>query len=180
AALVKDALQSKENDVRSQALQVCIEVGPKSPSLVAALRALLGDDNEYTRIGASEALVRIGPGAAAAVPDLEKLLTKAPDGLRHTFLSHSAAAHALSAVGKEGAAALIRATAPGSGGRTFAIHALGFLGREAPPAAVECLSRILSSKAEEGDARFHAAIALGQLGERARSARRVLEAIAPQ
>jgi HEAT repeat protein len=180
AALLNDALKGKEKEARGQALRACVEVGPTSTALVAALRALLEDEDEYTRIGASEALGRIGPGAAAAVPALEKLLTRADDHMRHTFLSHSAAAHTLSGMGKEGAAALIRATAPESGGRTYAIHALGSLGREASPAAVACLIRILSSKAEEGDARFHAAIALGQIGERARSARRALEAIAPQ
>jgi HEAT repeat protein len=179
-ALLNGALKSKEKELRSQALDVCGEVGPKATALVATLQALLVDEDEYTRIKATRALGCIGPGAAAAIPALENLLTRETDSVRHTFLSHGAAAGALSGMGKEGMLALLRATGPDSGGRTYAIHALGSLGREMSPAAVECLARILSNKAEDGMARFHAAIALGQLGEHARSARRALEAMAPQ
>jgi HEAT repeat protein len=175
AKLVKSALASEDEKTRAQAIQICVEIGPPSKILVAALTGLLDDENEETRILASKALGHIGPDAAPAIPALEKLLTKKDDHMKHTFLSHQAAGFALGRIGKASVPALIRATAAKSGGRVNAILALGFLGQDASP-AVKCLIEILGTELKEDNrGPFMAAIALGNLGEHARSARRALE-----
>lgn len=186
SAIVSDALATKSNtgvgdapaikakDRRSEAIAACEETGPQSAVIVQRLIAILDDENEYTRMAATRALGRMGPFAAAAIPKLEELLIKESSGSQHTFLSHQAAAHALGQLGKASLPALLRAIVPKSGGREYAMGALGWRGRDAAP-AVEPLIRILKDRNDH--TRAVAAIALGTLGESARAARPALIAI---
>jgi HEAT repeat protein len=169
-SLLNKAMLGADTKLRTQALEIGVETAPRSGVLVPALNLLLRDEDEETRILASHVLGRIGPAAAGAIPALESLLTKEDDHSKHTFVSHDAAASALGHIGKAAVPALVRATATDSGGRKRAIDALGLLGPDAPPMAVECLIRALT----EEDSQFIAAIALGQLGQQARSARAAL------
>jgi HEAT repeat protein len=137
---------------------------------VAALASLLDDEDEGSRDLAAHALGKIGPMAAPAIPALEKLLTSDKNACAYTF-----AGYALWRIGKASVPALIRATAPESGGRYSAIVALGFLGKDASPAAIECLIRVLSSQEKEDPGPLYAACALASLGEHARAARQALE-----
>jgi HEAT repeat protein len=189
AAIVIDGLASKDKLVRgrplrfwfrtprtlrAQALETCVVIGPRSKAIVPVLQTLLEDEVEDTRNNSALALGHVGPDAAAAIPALEKLLIKKDDHRNHTFVSHAAAGHALWRIGKASLPALLRATDKESSGRQYAISALGGFGRDAQPAAVERLANIVADKNDTE--RWAAAIALGQLGEHARSARRALEA----
>ena len=176
---VKQALSSQKKTVRQQALEVCGEIGPRSKVVLAALTGLLDDHEEETRILATLALAQAESDASVAIPALEKLLTKDADGMKHTFVSHQAAAQALARIGKTAAPALIRATAKTSGGREFAIRALGSLGKDGTPEAVQCLVDIISNNRKNDEGRFFAVIALGRLGPNARGARQALEKLDP-
>src|SRR5262249_27125004 len=173
-AVINEALRSKDKKIRARALRACAEIGPRSTKLVAALLPLLGDeDSDCRHLG--PALAHIGPGAADAIPALEKLLTNET----RDFTVHQGAAYALAQIGKASVPALLRATAQTSAGRDHAIAALGLLGKNATPEVVQCLTRIVTTKGkdEEDPCRAYAALALGRLGEHARSARPVLEAV---
>lgn len=184
AALLKSAFLNKdkvvakgafvvgEKEIRSLALEACVEIGPQSKALVGDLISLLGDSDESIRILATHTLGRMGSNAIEAIPAIEGLLMKEDDHMKHTFVSHRTAAFALREIGKPSVPALMRATEKSSGGRRDAIHALGRLGQDAA-AAVEPLINIVKDKKDPD--RAAAVIALGSLGEHARSARQVLE-----
>jgi HEAT repeat protein len=140
--VVKTALS--DADVRG-ALKTCFEVGPNSKSVAALVAPLLDHKDEDVRIHAAWALSRIGPSAATAIPGLEKILRQEEDGQACTFRSHAAAAEALARIGKTGIPVLLRVVESNAGG-TYALGAIGSLGKDAPPEAIDCLVRILETK----------------------------------
>ncbi|MFO0966162.1 MAG: HEAT repeat domain-containing protein [Gemmataceae bacterium] len=174
AEILAEALRDKDKKNLDRALECCLEVRPKATALTRRLVALLDDESERVRIQASRALGHIGPDAAEAIPTLEKLLNRNGSGLDHTFQSHAAAADTLCRLGPKARPALLAALKEDREGRMFAILALAHLGAQSKP-AVAALARI--AKEEKDTFGFIAAIALGQLGDQARAARPVLEAV---
>jgi HEAT repeat protein len=169
--LLKKALA--DDTTKNLALEMCQQFGPPSREIVASLISMLDDKSEDVRISATSALAAIGPQARQAVPGLEKLLAKEREGLTHTFHSTRAAAHALAKIrGKEAAAALLRVADSKTSGAGDAIMYLPELGVDLPPPTAEVLVRALTS--DDGTKEM-AAIALSNLGERARPVRRELE-----
>ena len=95
--------------------------------------------------------------------------------MTHTFHSTQAAAYALAKIrGKEAAAALLRVADSQASGARYAIMYLPDVGDDLPPTTLEVLVRVI--KSDDGP-KDMAAIALSNLGERARSVRRELESL---
>jgi HEAT repeat protein len=155
------------------AVEICQQFGPPSREIAASLLSMLDDEKENVRIGATLALARIGPQAAESVPGIEKLLAKEEDAMTHTFQSTSTAAYALAKIrGKEAAAALLRVADSKASGARYAMVCLPALGDDLPPSTLAVLVRAIESDDRPKDV---AAIALSNLGERARPVRRDLE-----
>jgi hypothetical protein len=169
--LLKKALANDAS--KNLAIEICQQFGPPSREIAASLIAMLDDKNENVRISATRALARIGPLAAEAVPGIEKLLAKEEDGMTHTFTSTRSAAYALAKIrGKEAAAALLRVADSKASGARYAIMYLPDLGDDLSPTALAVLVRAIESDDRPKDV---AAMALSNLGERARPVRRDLE-----
>lgn len=173
--LVKKALN--DESTRELMFEVCQQTGPPSRAVVKSLLPFLESKKEEVRISATRALARIGASAEEAVPALEKLLSKKEDSrlgtdTTHTFVSMGSAAYALSKIrGKAAAAALLRVANKECEGAYYATQFLPELGDDLPPTTVAVLRNALRSKQRK----FMAAIALSNLGERARPARPDLE-----
>lgn len=167
----------KNEATRDEILEICGRVGPPSRAVVDALLPYLESKKEDTRISATRALAKIGPSAAKAVPAIERLLAKEENpqlytATSHTFQSLHAAANALARIGgKDAASALMRVAGRDVGGSCYALMYLPQLGDDLPPNAVEVVTRALKSE----ERKLFAAMALSNLGERARPARRSLE-----
>jgi hypothetical protein len=169
--LLKNALA--DDTTKNLALEICQQFGPPSPEIVASLLPMLDNNAEDVRINAMRALASIGPQATQAVAGLEKLLAKEEDAMTHTFQSTEAAARALAKIrGKEAAAALLRVADSKTSGAYPAIKYLPKLGDDLPPATLEVLVRAIRS---DDRPKEMAAMALSNLGERARPVRRELE-----
>jgi len=84
-----DFMRGDVSSLRRRTLKACADIGPRSKAVLHILTALLADDNEHIRIDATLALGQAGSDAAMAIPALEKLLTKADDHQKHTFISGS-------------------------------------------------------------------------------------------
>lgn len=169
--LLKKALA--DETTRSLVVGMCQRFGPPSPEIVATFVSMLDSKNENTRIEATRALAQIGPHARQAISAIEKLLAKDEDGRTHTFQSTRAAALALSKIrGKEAAAALLRVADSNAGGARYAMIYLCDFGDDLPPNTLAVLVRAME---KEDGPRDSAAIALCNLGERARPVRRDLE-----
>src|SRR5262249_12799770 len=169
--LLKKALA--DNETADFVIDLCEQCGPPSREIAASLLPMLGHEKEDKRINAMRALGSIGPQAADAVPAIEKLLAKDEDGTTHTFVSSTAAARALTQIGgKEAAAALWRVADSKSTAAGYAMMALAELRDELPPTALTVLVRAIKSDDRPKD---KAAMALSNLGERARPVRRELE-----
>jgi HEAT repeat protein len=169
--LLKNALA--DDATRDLAVKTCQQFGPPSREIAASLLPMLNSDTEEVRINAMYALGRIGPSAAESVPGIEKLLATEEDAMTHTFRSTSAAAGALTNIGgKAAAAALLRVAESKSSGARYAILRLPELGDGLPPAALAVLVRIVDS---DDPLKEPAAIALSNLGERARPVRHDLQ-----
>jgi HEAT repeat protein len=169
--LLKKALAN--DATKNLAIEICQRFGPPSREIARSLLPMLDDQKEDVRINATHALARIGPPAAESVPGIEKLLAKEEDHMTHTFQSTQAAAHALAKIrGKEAAAALLRVADSKASGARYAIMYLPDLGDDLPPTALAVLVRAIESDDRPKDV---AAIALSNLGERARPVRRDLE-----
>jgi HEAT repeat protein len=155
------------------ALEMCERFAPPSREIAGTLMPMLEDKSEEVRIGAMRALGQIGPLAREAVPGIEKLLAKEEDGMTHTFHSCQSAAYALAKIrGKEAAAALLRVADSTGSGAYYAMIYLADLGDDLPPTALAVLVRAIERK---GGPKEMAAIALSNLGQRARPVRRDLE-----
>lgn len=173
AKLLKKALGAEAT--RKNALNICRKLGPPSPEIVAVLTSMLDNKTETIRLDATLALARIGPHASEAVPALEKLLAKEEDGITHTFQSTRAAAAALAMIGgNKAAAALLRVADSNVSGARYAVNCLTDLGAALPPTAPAVLVRII--KGNDGP-KVEAAIALSNLGERARPVRKEMEGL---
>ncbi len=170
---VMDLDQAWGSASTNPAIEMCKRFGPPSREIVASLLPMLDDQTEDIRIDATLALGRIGPLAREAVPGLEKLLAREEDHMTHTFISTWAAAHALAQIGgKEAAAALLRVADSKASGARDAILNLPDLGDDLPPTTLDVLIRAVKSHDRRSEV---AAVALSNLGERARPVRRELE-----
>ncbi len=169
--LMKKALADDGN--RELALETCRRFAPPSREIVLCLLPMLDSKTEDIRISATLALGRIGPFATESVPAIEKLLARQEDGMLHTFQSTEAAAYALAHIrGKEAAAALLRVADSKQSGALYAMKYLPELGDDLPPETLAVLVRAIQKK---NGPRDFAAIALCNLGERARPVRREME-----
>lgn len=169
--LVKKSLADKS--IKKLAMEVCQEVGPPSREIVASLLPQLDHQEQEVRIDAMRALAGIGPHATEAVPGLEKLLAKEEDGMTHTFVSTRAAAYALGKIrGKEAAAAFLRVADSKVSGARYSMTYLPDFGDDLPTTTVAVLARAMESDDRPKDM---AAMALSNLGERARPVRRHME-----
>ncbi len=171
AELLKKALL--DNATRTVAFESCQRFGPPSREIVAILISLLGSDEEDVRIQATFALGCIGTPARAAVPAITKLLARDDDHMKHTFRSVQVAAQSLAKIGgKEATAALSRVAGANSETTNprFAMMYLTDVTDDLPPATLDVLVGALKGIHKDG-----AAMALSNLGERARPVRRHLE-----
>jgi HEAT repeat protein len=231
ADAVPDLVRSIEDDhidVRLRALEALGRVGPPAKGAVPRLMQTLRDENRHSgqpapprfqfpapafrpvplplaagsHLLAVDALGRIGPDAAAALPQLAELATGNPGALR------GAALEALQHLGpaavptlakglasrdpseRAASAAALGGVLPASGDavaplraalkdddfevRRHAVFALGLLGPKAS-AAVPDLVRVLA-EAPEPELRAQAALALGQIDPAADAAQKVLKA----
>lgn len=116
--------------------------------------------NADVRLGAALRLEEIGPDAKPAVPQLIEALKDDDTRVRQC------AASALGAIGPEAKAAVphLAAMLPEEDCGSEAGYALGKIGEPALPALLEAL------KGEDGEARLHAAAALGDMGPKAKAA----------
>jgi len=185
--LMKQAISDKAT--QKLAVEVCQVVGPPSKEIAASLLPLLDSKGEDERISGTYALASIGPAAKEAVAKIAMLLGRDEDGMKHTFRSSRAAAHALGKIGgKEAAEALLHAAdSKGSpwkaSGARYAMIYLPVLADDLPPTTLALLVRIMEGKdrQKDRDAIFltileeMAAITLSNLGERARPVRRDME-----
>jgi hypothetical protein len=169
--LLKKALADEAT--KNLAMETCQRFGPPSREIAASLLPMLDDSTEDVRINATLALARIGLHAVEAVPRIEKLLATEEDHRTHTFQSTRRAAYALAQIrGKEAAAALLRVADSRASGARYAMMYLPELGDDLPPMSLAILVRAIESDDRPKDM---AAIALSNLGERARPVRRDLE-----
>lgn len=124
---------------------------------VPALKALLNDEDWLVRLDAAEALGKIGPRAKTTIPDLMRLLKD-----QNVLLSYAAA----EALGKMGPQVIRPLTellkAKDKDVRWAAMEAL----RQVGPAAVPALMDLLKDKED----RLEAAVALGNIGPKAKAA----------
>jgi HEAT repeat protein len=146
------------------------------PDLVAAL----ADADEACATEAAVALAEIGAGAAAAVPDLQKLLADAvPAGMRYT------AAYALGRIGTPAKAALPRLLELSKSDDEILATVAVWAALKIDPAdsgLVETAVPMLR-KALRGDrdmVRLEAAVSLGDIGKAAASAVPILELVAEE
>lgn len=181
--LLKQALAKEVS--RDPALESIWRFAPPSRDLVKCLLPFLNQKNQGLRESTLRVLARIGPSATQAVPAIEKLFAlKAED----IHWEPQVAVNALAAIrGKDAAAALLRiADARGDLARyaaaQFALVYLPELGGDLPPNAPALLIRAIEKddKPKElanyfGSNKTFAAIALSNLGERARSVRRDMQ-----
>jgi HEAT repeat protein len=162
-----------EDTTKKTAIESCKRLGPPSREVVGSLLTLLDDKEEAVRVGALLALARIGPPAADAVLGIERLMAKEDGHITYTFHSFQAAANALARIrGKEAAAALLRVADSKTDGARYAMMYLPELGDDLPPTTLTVLLRAIKSDDRTKDM---AAMALSNLGERARPVRRDLE-----
>jgi HEAT repeat protein len=75
--MLVEALQGTDGEVRRQACQVLMRMGPDAKEAVPELVNLLDDPDENLRRMAATALGRIGPDAGEAVPALMRRLLEA-------------------------------------------------------------------------------------------------------
>lgn len=188
-ALVK-ALQDERKYVRSSAADALGRIGPAAVARVPSLMQALKDERESVRSDAAGALGKIGPAAMAAVPALIQALKDERSYIR------AAAAYALGQIGpnaRTAVPALIEALAyedmyylPGYERTDYLsepVLALVKIGPDAVPALTEALKykrhrlprwRGPASKDEGDKVRACAALALEEIGPKARAAVPVL------
>jgi HEAT repeat protein len=159
--LIKD-LKDERVEVRRLAVEALVRIGE---SAVPALGEALKDQGEWVRVGAAEALGRIGPEAKSAVPALVEALKDQIVGVRRR------AAEALGIIGSEAKSAVPALVEALKGQdaevREGAAEALGRIGPEAK-SAVPALGEAL--KDQDKWVRLRAAEALGIIGPAAKSA----------
>ena len=167
--LLNKVLAEQDKKTCKEVLTAFDDIGSKSAIFLPSLVKILANENETVRILATRFLGRMGAKAEAAIPVLEKLLTK-PQESGHTFFSHGAAALALADIGGQSMPALIRVIRnPNSGGHQYAMYyALPGMGKDAKPAVKHLIDIV---RDEKDPFRIFAAIALGHLGTYARDAR---------
>jgi HEAT repeat protein len=163
----------RDETISSLAFKMLQRFGPPSSEIVRRLVLMLGDTTEEMRFNALFALARIGPPAKEAVPVITMLLARPDDEIQHNYQSTEAATYALAKIrGKEAAAALVRVADSKASGALYAMKYLPELADDLPPNTLAVLVRAIQ---KENGSRVFAAVALSNLGERARPVRREME-----
>ncbi len=188
AALVRlkgfavDAVRASLADAgtRLKALEVLAAIGPAAEAAVPEVAALLADTDPLVRSEAAVALAAVGAEAAPAVPALEKLLgDDVPADVRY------ATAYALGRSGSAAKPAVPRllelsksADAIMATVATWATLKIEPQDAALVEAAIPLLRKALGSENEM--ARLEAAVALGDIGQRASSAIPILELVSEE
>jgi HEAT repeat protein len=155
--LLKD---DSDKYVRSDAATALIKIDPRSPAVIAALSAALGDPDEYVRVFVASALCRAGR-RRDAIKELTRILRNdgAQAGLAASELGD------LGADAAEAVPALIDVlSGPDTPVRYAAVRALGKIGPQAR-GAVPALARRLMDRDQPLKFREEAALSLGLIGE---------------
>lgn len=161
-----DALRNPDEKAKVQAIDALANLGPAAKSAVKALAAQLSDKSALVRGHAAHALMLIGPADPVAVEALIKALTDSDVAVRRMAVR---ALHHVHPAGKDVIDALAKELNDQDPSvRVESLNALTDLGE----AAVPSLTAALSNE----DTRYWAALALGEIGEKAKGAAEALGA----
>jgi HEAT repeat protein len=159
-----EALRNPDEKARIQTIDALGHLGPAAKSAIKALAAQLADKNALVRAHAAHALELIGPADATAIEALIKATADADASVRRMA---ARALHKLHPASKEVEDALGKMlNDPDPSVRVESLSALTDLGEAAVPTLIGALG---SEKT-----RYWAALALGEIGEKAKGASEAL------
>jgi HEAT repeat protein len=82
---IREALRTKDSDVRIAAVGICADLGDAAAPLAVDISRLIGDKNEDVRVAAADALSKIGPAAVAVHQTLQSLVDGASGRTRRAI-----------------------------------------------------------------------------------------------
>lgn len=181
--LAVDALEKALVDpqIRGVAMEILTVIGPVSKDALDSFLVALGDPDPGHRGDAAVAIAAVGPAAAEAVPQLEKMLTSSddPPGLRYS------AAYALGRIGPAAKSAAATLEKLATSDDVLMATVATWAGLKIEPgnsalfkSAVPLLRRALRGGQEL--ARLEAAVALGDIGPAAAEAVPILELVSEE
>lgn len=165
-------------ELRLAALELLAAIGSEAVKALEPIKGTLADQDPVVRGEAAIALAAIGPAAAPAVPQLQRMLSDSAEdaGARYS------AAYALGRIGSAAAPAMetLRALSESDDELMATVAVWGALkiepgNTEFFEAAMPRLRKAL--KAESDLARLEAAVALGEIGPHAKTAIPILEVV---
>lgn len=165
-------------DLRPAALELLAAIGSDAVKALDPITATLADKDSFVRGEAAIALAAIGPAAAPAVPQLQKMLADSAEGSGTRY----SAAYALGRIGASAAPAMETLRKLSQSDDELMATVAVWAALKIEPGNTEFFETAMprlrkALKAESDLARLEAAVALGEIGPHAKTAIPILEVV---